>query len=63
MLRSFLFVPGDSSRKLDKAIQAGADALIVDLEDSVALSEKETARRTAADFLRAARTAPDRPRR
>jgi citrate lyase subunit beta/citryl-CoA lyase len=62
MLRSFLFVPGDSARKLDKAMQAGADALIVDLEDSVALSEKETARRTAADFLRAARATLERPR-
>ena len=62
MLRSYLFVPGDSARKLDKAMRAGADALIADLEDSVALSGKETARRVAADFLRAARTEADRPR-
>jgi citrate lyase subunit beta / citryl-CoA lyase len=62
MLRSFLFVPGDSARKLDKAMQSGADALILDLEDSVALAEKDTARRITADFLRSARSEPSRPR-
>ena len=35
-MRSLLFVPGDSSRKFDKARQSAADALIIDLEDSVA---------------------------
>jgi citrate lyase subunit beta/citryl-CoA lyase len=35
-MRSLLFVPGDSARKLEKALGSGADALIVDLEDSVA---------------------------
>ncbi|MDH3759000.1 MAG: aldolase/citrate lyase family protein, partial [Gammaproteobacteria bacterium] len=35
MIRSFLFVPGDSERKLEKASGAGSDAIIVDLEDSV----------------------------
>jgi citrate lyase subunit beta/citryl-CoA lyase len=39
-----LFVPGDSERKLAKAADAGADALILDLEDSVAASEKARAR-------------------
>ncbi|TMJ46310.1 MAG: CoA ester lyase, partial [Alphaproteobacteria bacterium] len=34
-LRSALFVPGDSTAKLAKALSAGADALILDLEDSV----------------------------
>jgi citrate lyase subunit beta/citryl-CoA lyase len=62
MLRSYLFVPGDSPRKLDKAIQAGADALIADLEDSVAPSEKEKARGVTAAFLRAARSEAQRPR-
>jgi citrate lyase subunit beta/citryl-CoA lyase len=62
MLRSFLFVPGDSPRKLDKAMQAGADALIADLEDSVAPAEKEDARRITLDFLRAARVDANRPR-
>src|SRR3954452_6433805 len=61
-MRSLLFVPGDSSRKLEKALQAGADALILDLEDSVAFSEKEGARRTTAAFLAEARQAAERPR-
>jgi citrate lyase subunit beta / citryl-CoA lyase len=60
-MRSLLFVPGDSPRKLDKALEAGADALILDLEDSVALSAKEGARETAAAFLRAARGRSGRP--
>jgi citrate lyase subunit beta/citryl-CoA lyase len=62
MLRSFLFVPGDSAKKLDKALQAGADAIILDLEDSVSLGQKDSARRTSADFLRMARTQGQRPR-
>lgn len=61
-MRSLLFVPGDSARKLDKALQAGADALILDLEDSVALAEKEAARRATAAFVSEARRAPNRPR-
>ena len=43
-LRSLLFVPGDSERKFVKAQTSGADALILDLEDSVAPSEKPRAR-------------------
>ena len=35
-MRSLLFVPADSAKKLDKAMTSGADALIVDLEDSIA---------------------------
>ena len=49
--RSFLFVPGDSERKLAKAPAAGADALIVDLEDAVAPDAKPAARQMTADFL------------
>ncbi|HVL70591.1 MAG TPA: CoA ester lyase, partial [Beijerinckiaceae bacterium] len=60
-MRSLLFVPGDSPRKLDKALEAGADALILDLEDSVALSAKEGARATTVAFLREARGRPGRP--
>lgn len=52
MSRSFLFVPGDSERKLDKARAAGADALIIDLEDSVAADARESARETTLKFLR-----------
>jgi citrate lyase subunit beta/citryl-CoA lyase len=50
-MRSLLFVPGDSERKLDKALGSAADALIVDLEDSVAASAKPAARGRAAAFL------------
>ena len=50
-MRSLLFVPGDSASKLDKALKSGADALIVDIEDSVASSRKAQARATAHSFL------------
>lgn len=50
-MRSLLFVPGDSERKLARALESGADVVIVDLEDSVAAAEKERARRIAADFI------------
>jgi len=50
-IRSFLFIPGDSERKLAKADGAGADALILDLEDSVAPSAKPAARDLVLDFL------------
>jgi citrate lyase subunit beta/citryl-CoA lyase len=49
--RSFLFVPADSERKLARAGTAGADALILDLEDAVAPDAKPIARRMAADYL------------
>ncbi|MDH5621598.1 MAG: CoA ester lyase [Gammaproteobacteria bacterium] len=51
MIRSFLFVPADSERKLHKAGEAGADALIVDLEDSVAAGARPDARILAREFL------------
>ena len=51
MSRSYLFVPGDSERKLEKAPGAGADALIVDLEDAVAPEAKATAREMAAEYV------------
>jgi len=50
-MRSLLFVPGDSQKKLEKALASGADALIIDLEDSVDLAAKEEARRVTAAFL------------
>ena len=56
-MRSLLFVPGDSPRKLDKALSSGADALILDLEDSVAPEAKPAARETTAEFLAEARGA------
>lgn len=50
-MRSLLFVPGDSEKKLGKATASGADVLILDLEDSVALGRKEIARAMVADFV------------
>ena len=50
-LRSLLFVPGDRPDRMEKALGAGADALILDLEDSVAPQAKPEARRAVAQFL------------
>ena len=50
-LRSMLFVPADSERKLAKGLGSPADALILDLEDAVAESRKAIARFAAADFV------------
>jgi citrate lyase subunit beta/citryl-CoA lyase len=50
-LRSFLFVPGNSERKLEKARQIDADALILDLEDGVAAENLTQARVLVAQFL------------
>lgn len=50
-LRSMLFVPADSERKLQHAIQSEADALILDLEDSVAPARKALAREAAAHYI------------
>ena len=52
-MRSMLFVPGDSERKQEKAVECGADVLILDLEDSVAPAAKARAREVTAAFLRA----------
>ncbi len=60
-MRSLLFVPADSAKKLDKAMTSGADALIVDLEDSIALDGKARARQSAAAFLKDAMANPARP--
>ena len=61
-MRSLLFVPGDSPRKLGKALESGADALILDLEDFVAPGAKVSARDVVAGFLREAAPLPVRPR-
>src|SRR5579863_5104991 len=53
-MRSALFVPGDDERKLAKALASAADALIIDLEDSVAPAAKTRARLVTAEFLRSA---------
>jgi citrate lyase subunit beta / citryl-CoA lyase len=57
-LRSLLFVPGDSERKQAKALGSGADALILDLEDSVAEAQLPAARTQVARFLKAHSAAP-----
>ena len=61
-MRSLLFVPANGGSKLDKAFASGADAVIVDLEDSIAPDRKDEARATAAAFLTAAVAQPTRPR-
>ena len=50
-MRSLLFVPADSERKLDRSRQSGADALILDLEDSVVPANRPAARHQAHAFL------------
>jgi citrate lyase subunit beta / citryl-CoA lyase len=52
-LRSLLFVPGDRPDRMEKALKTGADALVLDLEDSVAPGSKPEARKAAAGFLAA----------
>jgi citrate lyase subunit beta/citryl-CoA lyase len=52
--RSFLFTPGNDARKLERALTAGADAVVVDLEDAVAAGDKDAARTLAASALDAA---------
>ncbi len=50
-LRSLLFVPGDRPDRFAKAASSGADAIIIDLEDSVSLQNKAQARDAAAEWL------------
>jgi citrate lyase subunit beta/citryl-CoA lyase len=56
-MRSLLFVPGDSERKQAKALGSGADALILDLEDSVDASQLPAARSRVHDFVSGTHTA------
>lgn len=49
--RSLFFVPGGDRRKLEKARDVGADTLLLDLEDSVPIEEKERARDLVSAFL------------
>jgi citrate lyase subunit beta/citryl-CoA lyase len=57
-LRSLLFVPGDRPDRFAKAEASGADALILDLEDSVALEKKPEARAAVAEWLGGERRTP-----
>lgn len=58
MNRSFLFAPGNVARRVEKALTLDADAVVVDLEDSVAIAEKAATRKLVA----AALERPRRPR-
>jgi citrate lyase subunit beta/citryl-CoA lyase len=57
-MRSLLFVPGDRPDRMDKALGSGADALILDLEDSVLPDARPAARAAVAAFLDRPRTVP-----
>ena len=61
-MRSLLFVPATGGPRLDKAFASGADAVILDLEDSIAPERKDEARKAALEFLKAKASAKDRPR-
>jgi len=61
IMRSMLFVPADSERKLAKSLASGADALILDLEDSVAAGRKAEARQMAHAFITAHKATSPRP--
>src|SRR5258707_1888391 len=62
MMRSLLFVPADGGSKLEKAMASGADAVILDLEDSITPERKEAARASALDFLKRTGIAKQSPR-
>ncbi len=57
-MRSLLFVPADRPERYLKAAQSGADAIIIDLEDSVSPANKQAGRESVADFLQTASEAP-----
>jgi len=61
-MRSLLFVPADGGNRLDKAMASGADAVIVDLEDSIVPERKQHARAAAFEFLKSNAAKKDRPR-
>ena len=54
-LRSLLFVPGNHPRKVAKVFTTGADAVILDLEDSVAITEKVATRAAVTAALKTER--------
>ncbi len=61
-MRSLLFIPADDERKLAKGVGSGADALILDLEDSVSPARKAAARPIGAQYIAATRALEKRPR-
>lgn len=52
MRRALLFMPGDSRRKIEKGAHMTVDSIIMDLEDAIALNQKDVARVAVADALR-----------
>ncbi len=60
-MRSLLFTPGDSERKLAKGPSSGADVILIDLEDSVASDAKPGARNKVAEFLVRRESSPSGP--
>jgi citrate lyase subunit beta/citryl-CoA lyase len=60
-MRSLLFIPGDDEKKLGKGVASGADALILDLEDSVSAARKSAARTITQQYLVATRALDKRP--
>ena len=56
-LRSYLFAPGNHPRKVAKVFAAGADAVLLDLEDAVPIAEKESTRAAVVEAMRAPRSA------
>jgi len=58
LMRSWLFVPGNHERRLEKSKQTAADVVIVDLEDAVPVREKERAREMARAHLASRGPAP-----
>jgi citrate lyase subunit beta/citryl-CoA lyase len=59
-MRSWLFVPGDSEKKMAKAVDSAADIVLFDLEDAVATGNKVLARRIVHDFLKSRDTGIER---
>ena len=54
--RTFLFAPGNHARRVEKALSLDADAVILDLEDAVAIAEKPATRKLVVDALQRSRT-------
>jgi citrate lyase subunit beta/citryl-CoA lyase len=60
-IRTWMYVPADSRRKLDKALTAGSDAILADLEDAVSASGKDAARASLREWLAEVDAAAPRP--
>ncbi len=61
-MRSLLFIPGDSPKKLKKGVGSGADAIIVDLEDAISPERKAAARDTTLAYLKEVQPLAKRPK-